>query len=106
MVHNTRYDKLVRDRIPDIIRRDGKEAVTHSADDKEYWTKLQEKLREEVDEFLEHGTTEELADILEVIDAICTHMGFDMVEIDRIKNKKRQERGGFSKRIILEQTRY
>ena len=58
--------KLVRDRIPQIMIENQKNPVTHTADDREYWERLKDKLKEEVNEFLENGNREELADILEV----------------------------------------
>ncbi len=99
-----KYDKLVRDRIPDIIQRNGDVPVTHVADDAEYWTKLKEKLQEEVDELLKDESIGEVADILEVIEAICTYKRFDADAVRTAKAKKTDERGRFEKRIILEES--
>jgi len=99
-----KYNKLVRDKIPDIIRQKGEPAATHIADEAEYWQKLKEKLLEEVGEFSKDETTEELADILEVLDAIAAHKGFDMIEVKKIQAVKAAERGGFQKRIILDES--
>jgi predicted house-cleaning noncanonical NTP pyrophosphatase (MazG superfamily) len=96
------YNKLVRDKIPDIIKSKGSSPKTHIASDEEYGKKLKEKLQEEVNEFIESDDSEELADILEVIDAIIKNKEFDKDKIERIKNKKNIERGSFSKKIILE----
>ena len=93
--------KLVRDRIPEIIRQQGKVPKTRIADKKEYWSFLKEKLVEEVNEFLKDETTEELADILEVIYSICKFKNWDLEEIEKIRIKKRKERGGFEKGVIL-----
>ena len=98
-----KYDKLVRDRIPEIIAQKGQEAKTHIAGDREYREKLMEKLQEEVGEFLKSGEREEIADILEVIDAICEDQGFSMDRIKEVKQKKFKERGGFKEKIILEE---
>ncbi len=97
-----RYDKLVRDRIPEIIREKNGNPVTHIAGEAEYWDKLKAKLSEEVAEFQDQENEEELADVLEVIDAIFAYKNFDPQAIQVIKHKKFQERGGFSQRIILE----
>jgi len=99
-----KYNKLVRDNIPDIIRAKGGTPQTHIANEKEYWEKLKEKLEEEVKEFLESESTEELADIVEVFNAIYTHKGISFEEIKKIKEKKKEERGGFEKRIILDES--
>ena len=66
-----KYGKLVRDRIPDITRAKGRHPKTHVAGDEEYWEKLLKKLDEEVSEYKKSGDPEELADVLEVIKAIC-----------------------------------
>jgi predicted house-cleaning noncanonical NTP pyrophosphatase (MazG superfamily) len=63
-----------------------------------------EKLQEEVLEFLQAESMEELADILEVIDAICEHKNFNKTELEKIKGVKFQEKGGFKKKIILEES--
>ncbi len=99
-----RYNKLVRDKIPDRIRAKGERAVTHIADEAEYWLKLKEKLAEEVKEFNEAENIEEIADLFEVIDAIIEYKRFDADEVERVKRLKADERGRFTKRIILEES--
>lgn len=95
--------KLVRDRIPEIIRADGKDSrITKVQDTAEYHTALMGKLREEVEEFIDSQDKVEIADILEVIDAICVLQGFSKEEIAMLKQKKWDERGGFTHGYILE----
>jgi predicted house-cleaning noncanonical NTP pyrophosphatase (MazG superfamily) len=99
----TIYDKLVRDRIPEIIEsRGGKASFRACADEGEYLSRLVAKLREEVDEFDRDRNAEELADILEVIRALCVRLGLDPQDVEAIRAKKEAERGGFEKRLILE----
>lgn len=99
-----RYDKLVRDRIIEIIRADGREPVFHAADEAEYRTKLKEKLREEVEEFVKDETVGEIADILEVVEAVAAIWGFSPDEIAKTKREKTEKRGAFRDRIILEES--
>ncbi len=98
------YNKLVRDKILEIISAKGGVSKSHIADDEEYKAKLYEKLREEVEEFLKSEEEEELADILEVIDAIIAYNEFSKEDIETAKAFKKAKRGGFEKRIILEES--
>lgn len=99
-----RYDKLVRDKIPEIIKKRGEKCKVHVASNEEYGQKLKEKLYEEVKEFNEEETMGEMADILEIIDAICSHKKFNRKKLETVKKQKARERGGFKKKIILEES--
>lgn len=94
--------KLVRDKIIEIMQAEGKHPVFHLADETEYWTKLKAKLAEEVGEFVRDESISEVGDVLEVMDAIIAFKGFDRRVIDEAKQAKREARGGFEKRMILE----
>ncbi|WDV46426.1 nucleoside triphosphate pyrophosphohydrolase [Clostridiaceae bacterium M8S5] len=96
------YDKLVRDLIPDIIESDGKNCKTHIAKDEEYKQRLISKLYEETIEFIAHPCEEEMADILEVLDALIDYYDFSRQNLYDIKNNKNALRGKFEKRIVLE----
>ena len=95
--------KLVRDKIPDIIREDGKECKYHVAKHNEYKTRLYEKMREELDEFINTPCYEEAADIYEVFSSICAIHDMNMVQVEVVAVDKRNKRGGFMNRIILEE---
>ncbi len=93
--------KLVRDRIPEIIRANGEEPVTYRAEPGEYRTRLREKLVEEVDEFLTDGDAlEELADVLEVVYALAADLGADEATLGRIREEKATNRGRFTEQIV------
>ena len=96
------YNKLVRDKIPEIISRDGSRAVTRVLDDGEYLSALDKKLFEEIGEYLESGSVEELADIAEVFSSILAARGIAMEELLTVMKDKRLSRGGFSDKIFLE----
>ncbi len=98
------YDKLVRDNIPEYIRKKGGTPVYHVASEDEYWEKLKEKLGEEVLEFQKDESAEELADLLEVLDAIAEYKEFERGTIEKIRQEKAGERGRFKDRIILEES--
>ncbi|MCX6751095.1 MAG: nucleoside triphosphate pyrophosphohydrolase [Candidatus Pacearchaeota archaeon] len=100
-----KYNKLVRDKIPNIIKEDGKNPISHIAEDEEYWEKLKEKLTEEVNEFLKESNEEEIADIIEVINAICRFRKFDKNKLDYIKKQKAEKRGRFDNKIILDEVK-
>lgn len=99
------YEKLVRDRIPEIIKSKGEVPITHIANNEEYRQKLKDKLQEEVEEYLEDNNKDELADILEVIHAICEFENLDFNQLELLRKDKFQKRGGFKDKIILEESR-
>ncbi|MFY1677386.1 nucleoside triphosphate pyrophosphohydrolase [Streptomyces sp. WMMC905] len=95
--------KLVRDLIPEIIRQSGRQPLIYTADVDEYGRRLRLKLQEEVDEFLEADSstsTEELADILEVVYALAHELGMSPQQLETVRLYKAAERGGFKKRIV------
>jgi predicted house-cleaning noncanonical NTP pyrophosphatase (MazG superfamily) len=97
------YDKLVRDNVPDIMRAKGSAPVTHVADDAEYGQRLKAKLVEEAGEYFRDESENEIADVLEVVDAICAFRGISLEHVHEVQRKKREERGGFAGRIILDE---
>ncbi len=97
------YNKIVRDRIPEIIQSKGKQCHFSAVSGEELLSGLEAKLQEEFAEFRESGRSlEELADILEVVDGLASHLGSSFDEVLELKRAKRQERGGFEQRILLE----
>lgn len=96
-----KFNKLVRDKISEIIELKGEKAITSILSEKEYLQQLDIKLNEEVKEYQESKELEELADILEVIFAISSARGYNKKELMNIYQQKHNERGGFSKRIFL-----
>ena len=95
------FNKLVRDRIPEIIGKSGKTPVTRVLDADEYRAELRRKLLEETNEYLESGELEELADILTVLRALCKADGHTADELEAAYAHKLHERGGFDERIYL-----
>lgn len=96
------YNKLVRDRIPEIINADNRRAITRILDNDEYIKELNTKLQEEVKEYLEDTNVEELADIVEVIYAILDLNNISIEEFEKIRKAKVEKRGAFKNRIFLE----
>ena len=92
--------KLVRDKIPQIIIADGKKPITRILDEDEYLSELDKKLNEEIAEYQEDKSIEELADVLEVMFAICEARGYSVEELMDVRNSKRDKRGGFEQRIF------
>jgi predicted house-cleaning noncanonical NTP pyrophosphatase (MazG superfamily) len=96
------YNKLVRDKIPEIIESDGKSCNTHILSNGEYIAALETKLNEEVAEYQADKNLEEMADVLEVLQAICIARGYTLAELEAMRAKKADERGGFADKIFLE----
>ncbi len=99
----TSYDKIVRDRIPEIIEADGKKCVCETLSLERYINMLDAKLNEELAEYQENKSMEELADLLEVMGAVVKARGYTWEQLTAIRKKKRDERGGFEKRILLKE---
>ena len=93
------YNKLVRDKIPEILDKKGVSYEKRVASSEEYKMELIKKLSEEVGEFTKDESAEELADVLEVVESLKKLPEYDNVE--EVRLKKKEERGGFDKRIIL-----
>ena len=96
------YNKLVRDKILDIISSNNESPAFHLLNDEEYLQELHKKLFEEANEFVENDDKEELADVLEVLYAIAKVKHIDLNDVEKIRIEKRQKRGGFENRIFLE----
>ena len=97
------YHKLVRDRIPEIIEADGKICVCETLSDEAYIRLLDQKLNEELAEYQESKSLEELADLLEVMQAVVRARGWTLDELEQVWADKVAERGGFAKKILLKE---
>ncbi|MDY7077161.1 MAG: nucleoside triphosphate pyrophosphohydrolase [Chloroflexota bacterium] len=99
-----KYDKLVRDKIPDIIARRGDKSVTRILDADAYERELRSKLQEEVAEFGASGEVEELVDILEVVYALAAVKDVSRFQLEEMRARKQEKKGGFDQRIFLIET--
>ncbi|HJV47323.1 MAG TPA: nucleoside triphosphate pyrophosphohydrolase [Bacillota bacterium] len=99
------YNKLVRDRIPEIIEKVGKRFTTRVLDTEEYKIELQKKMKEEFSEYIEsdsdQNAIEELADLLEVIYALAEVHGSSLEELQAVQKDKAEKRGAFQERYFL-----
>jgi predicted house-cleaning noncanonical NTP pyrophosphatase (MazG superfamily) len=96
-----RYNKLVRDRIPEISRQQGFTPVTRTLSEPEFVLELKRKLQEEVDEFARKSDPEELADLMEVVYALALVHGVTPKRLEEMRAKKAKERGSFKERVFL-----
>lgn len=100
------YNKLVRDNIPNIIKNNGGNPITKVLDNQEYKQELEKKLYEEYNEVLSAHVSderiEELADMLEIISALAKLENKSLDDVIRIAKNKKENRGGFDKKIFLE----
>lgn len=94
--------KLVRDKIPQIIIEDGRTPIVRTLSDEEYLSELDRKLNEEVAEYQADKSLEEMADVLEVLFAICEARGHSVDELMEVRDKKREKRGGFRDKVYWE----
>lgn len=99
------YNKLIRDRIPEIIQASGKDCVCEILSDDQYIEMLDAKLNEELAEYQESKSMEELADLLEVIRAVALARGSSIAEVEAIRVAKAEKRGGFEKKLLLKEVR-
>ena len=104
-IMNKSYHKLVRDRIPEIIEADGKACTWETLSQEEYLSLLDEKLNEELAEYQESKSLEELADLLEVMQAVVRARGWTLEQLEQLRADKAARRGGFEKRILLTSVR-
>ncbi|WP_099189321.1 nucleoside triphosphate pyrophosphohydrolase [Tepidibacter mesophilus] len=95
------YNKIIRDKIPEIIDNAGKKFDTHIVTDEEAISYLDTKLDEEVKEFHEDNNLEELADIMEVLFSLAKKMGYSEQDLLDKRIQKKECNGGFDKNIIL-----
>ena len=96
------HNKLVRNRIPEIIEGSGKTCATRLLPQEEYLAALDAKLTEELAEYQADKSMEELADLLEVMMAVAEARGHSFAEVEAIRRAKAEKRGGFRERIFLE----
>lgn len=97
-----KFNKLVRDKIPEIIENNNQICKTRILSDKEYIEQLNIKLQEELNEYLEDGSVEELADMQEVMYAILKFKEVSLSDYEKIRSEKVEKRGAFDKKIFLE----
>jgi predicted house-cleaning noncanonical NTP pyrophosphatase (MazG superfamily) len=92
--------KLVRDKVPNLMRRRGDHPIVRTAEPYEYAGLLRAKLVEEVDEFLDSDDPHELADVMEVLLALAEMHGFDRTDLERMRAEKAVERGAYTDRLV------
>lgn len=95
------YNKLVRDLIPEVIKKSGKECDIEIANMEQRRELLEAKLMEEVNEYLEDKNLEELADVMEVLFGLAHNLGYTEEDLLNKRKEKLEERGGFKEGIIL-----
>jgi len=96
-----KYNKLIRDRIPEIIEASGKKAIVEKVEGEELLDLLNKKLFEELKEYEESGEVEELADLVEVVQAILDYKRISIEDFNKIREKKNMSRGAFKEGLLL-----
>ena len=100
MKKHTVHNKLVRDRIPEMIEKSGKTCITEVLTNDAYIRALDTKLSEELAEYQQCKDLEELADLLEVMGAVVKARGYTWDDLTRVRKEKRAQRGAFDRRIF------
>ena len=95
------YNKLIRDKIPEIIEQSGKKCIVEVMDNDTYIEYLDQKLNEELAEYQQDKSIEELADLLEVMYAVVVARGYSVEDLERIRLEKAEKRGAFEKKLLL-----
>lgn len=98
-----KYDKLIRDKIPEIIEANGRKAVVEILDNERFKEYIDNKLVEELKEYQESDSIEELADLVEVVYALLDYKGVSREQFEKVRIAKAEERGTFKKRILLKE---
>ncbi|MFD2638695.1 nucleoside triphosphate pyrophosphohydrolase [Piscibacillus salipiscarius] len=100
-----KYNKLIRDKIPEIMEKQGLNYKTRVLNDDDYELEIKRKLSEEVNEYFDseenHNSLEELADVLELLHSLSEIHGEDIYKVEEIRKQKALERGGFKEKIYL-----
>jgi len=96
-----KYNKAIRDKIPEIIKNSGNNCNVKKLTDDEFLIEIEAKLREELEEYFQNKSVEELADIVEVVNRISVLRGVSEEELEKIREKKSTERGKFDENLFL-----
>ena len=99
-----KYGKAIRDSIPEIIRESGATCTVETLPNDEFLLELEKKLGEEVEEYLQSKSPDELADLIEVIYRIVELRGISLEKLEKIRLEKAEKRGGFTKNLYLVET--
>lgn len=97
------YNKLIRDKIPQIIEQSGKQAVIEKVSEKAYLRLLNDKLCEELQEYLDSQSVEELADLVEVVYAILDYRHVSLQDFEAFRQQKSKKNGAFQDRLFLKE---
>ncbi len=104
-----RYNKLIRDRILEIIEADGEKPYSRILNKKEYIKEIKKKTLEEAKELIKAKNKKEIVneiiDLQELIDVLISELGLTKLQIQKQQRVKNRKRGGFKKRLFLIKTR-
>lgn len=95
------YNKLVRDKMPQLIKESGRDCSYRNMNDREYYEALLDKVVEEIEEYRLSGNEEELADVYEVLDCLVQLKEYEPMHIDYLRLIRREARGSYQDRVLL-----